>query len=128
MDTFSHTLWGWGLFGIRGRPWIAALCGFLPDVIPFGPVILMRMMTGQTQGRPSLDSIPAWTFSSYNFTHSFVVAAVIIALVYRFRKDYAFAMLAWPLHILLDFPFHSKAFFPTPVLWPIHDFVLDGIS
>ena len=36
-------------------------------------------------------------------------------------------MLGWPFHILLDFPFHSKEYFPTKLFWPLTDFTLDGI-
>ena len=36
-------------------------------------------------------------------------------------------MLAWPFHVLLDFPFHSIKYFPTPILWPISDYKFDGI-
>ena len=36
-------------------------------------------------------------------------------------------MLAWPFHILLDFPFHSKEYFPTKLLYPLTDFSFDGI-
>ena len=37
-------------------------------------------------------------------------------------------MFGWPLHILLDFPFHTAEFFPTPVLWPLLNVEFDGIS
>lgn len=37
-------------------------------------------------------------------------------------------MLAWLAHILLDIPFHTKAYFPTKLLWPLSDFSFDGIS
>jgi len=37
-------------------------------------------------------------------------------------------MLAWPAHILLDFPFHTADFFPTPILWPLIEVKFDGIS
>ena len=36
-------------------------------------------------------------------------------------------MLAWPFHILLDFPFHAKSYFATPLFWPFSDFSIDGI-
>ena len=36
-------------------------------------------------------------------------------------------MLAWPFHIILDFPFHSKEYFPTKIIWPVSDFSFDGI-
>ena len=36
-------------------------------------------------------------------------------------------MLAWPFHIVLDFPFHSQEYFPTKIIWPMSDFSFDGI-
>ena len=36
-------------------------------------------------------------------------------------------MLAWPLHVLLDFPFHSTDYFPTPIFWPISSYRFDGV-
>ena len=44
-----------------------------------------------------------------------------------YNKKVAYAMLAWPLHVILDFPFHSIEYFPTPILYPIHDYKFDGI-
>jgi hypothetical protein len=29
---------------------------------------------------------------------------------------------------LLDFPFHTKEFFPTKIFWPFSNFSVDGIS
>ncbi|MGY8808730.1 MAG: hypothetical protein ACKVLG_02120, partial [Fidelibacterota bacterium] len=66
-------------------------------------------------------------FFNYDLFHSFIVAFLFIGIVYFFKKSIAFAMLAWPFHILLDFPFHSKEYFPTKFLWPINDFSIDGI-
>jgi hypothetical protein len=37
-------------------------------------------------------------------------------------------MLGWPFHILLDFPFHTKAYFPTKLFWPLSNITFDGIS
>lgn len=34
---------------------------------------------------------------------------------------------AWGLHILMDIPTHSSSFFPTPFLWPVSDFTVNGI-
>jgi len=54
---------------------------------------------------------------------------MIISIIYIFvNKKFAFAMFAWPLHILLDFPFHTADFFPTPILWPLIEVKFDGIS
>lgn len=129
MDTLSHTLWGLGLFGFRGHPWLALLFGALPDLLSFGIMMILNIIKGSfTVGKPALDTIPAWTFFVYDFTHSLLVAGVLIAVVHTRRKDISFAMLAWPFHILLDIPFHSGEYFPTKLFWPITDISLDGVS
>ncbi len=128
MDTLSHTLWGYGLFGYKRHAKIALLFGAMPDLISFGAFMVQRLLNGTWRfGKPPLDIIPDWLITNYAFGHSFVVSLGIIALVTFWRKDIAFAMLAWPFHIVLDFPFHSFAYFPTPILWPISGFKIDGI-
>ena len=130
MDTFSHALWGKGLFGYRGRPIYALLFGAMPDLVSFGLLLIIRVFSGDFQignGPPSLSTIPWWVFINYDISHSFVSAFLCIWIVNRYRKDIAFAMWAWPFHILLDFPFHSKAFFPTKIFYPITHFSFDGI-
>lgn len=130
MDTFSHALWGRGLFGYRGRPWLALFFGAMPDLFSFGILLTVRIFSGNFQlggGPPSLDTIPWWVFINYDISHSFVSAFLCIWIVNRYRKDIAFAMWAWPFHILLDFPFHSKEFFPTKLFYPLTNFSFDGI-
>ena len=130
MDTFSHALWGKGLFGYRGKPWMALFFGAMPDLFSFGILIIIRIFSGNFQlggGPPTMESIPWWVFINYDISHRFVSAFLCIWIVNRYRKDIAFAMWAWPFHILLDFPFHSKAFFPTKLLYPFTDFSFDGI-
>lgn len=128
MDIFSHALWGYGLFGYRRHAAIAILFGAMPDLISFGAFTVLQMAHGTWQpGPPPLASLPDWIYPAYAVGHSFVVSFAVIGLVALWRKSYAFAMLAWPFHILLDFPFHSLAYFATPVLWPLSDFRLDGI-
>lgn len=129
MDTFSHALWGYGLFGFRRHPWLAVLFGALPDLCSFGAYLAYRIVDGQgfRPGPPPLEVLPHWLFVSYDIWHSFVVCVPVIAVVALWRRDIAFAMLAWPFHIVLDFPFHSLRYFPTPIFWPVSDFVVDGI-
>jgi len=128
MDTFSHALWGYGLFGFRKYPKFAALMGAMPDLISFGALFLMRVIDGTYQwGKPPLATLPSWIYPAYTVGHSFVIAFAVIGLVALWRKEIAFAMLAWPFHITLDFPFHSVQYFPTPMFWPISDFKIDGI-
>lgn len=128
MDTFSHALWGYGLFGFRKYPKFAALMGAMPDLISFGALFFMRLIEGTYHwGKPPLATLPSWIYPAYTVGHSFVIAFAVIGLVALWRKEIAFAMLAWPFHITLDFPFHSLEYFPTPMFWPISNFKIDGI-
>jgi hypothetical protein len=128
MDTFSHALWGYGLFGHKRHAWIAILFGAAPDLISFGVFMALRMLEGTWHfGKPALEMLPPWLFTNYAFGHSVIICFSVIGLVWLWRKDIAFAMLAWPFHILLDFPFHAKAYFATPLFWPFSDFSIDGI-
>jgi len=132
MDTLSHALWGKGFFGYRGRPFWSLFFGALPDLFSFGIYFLVNLVFNFSNfkfGKPELDDIPNYVFTLYDMTHSLVVALVFVSIVYFFwNKSFAFAMLAWPLHIMLDFPFHTADFFPTPILWPILEVKFNGIS
>ena len=134
MDTLSHALWGRGLFGYRGHKWLAIFFGAMPDLFSFGILIIVGLFSGNYtsgnyayEGPPSLESIPNWVFFNYDLSHSFITAFLCIGIVYYFNRSLTFPMLAWPFHILLDFPFHSKEYFPTKFLWPLTDFSIDGI-
>lgn len=129
MDTLSHALWGYGLFGYKRHAGLAILFGALPDLCSFGAYMVVRLMDGNFQpGPPPLAGMPGWLFVTYNIWHSFVICAPVIGLIALWRRDIAFAMLAWPFHIVLDFPFHTMRYFPTPIIWPLSDFTVDGIS
>lgn len=128
MDTLSHALWGSGLFGYRRHFWLALFFGAFPDLFSFGIFMLMQLVSGAlTPGPPPLSTLPDWLFVSYDITHSALVAGLGIAAVAALRRDLAFAMLGWPFHILLDAPFHSAAYFPTHIFYPLSDFHIDGI-
>ena len=131
MDTFSHAFWGRGLFGYRGHPWLALFFGAAPDLFSFGLFMFVQIITLQFSlepGPPSLGSLPWWVFVNYDLMHSFISAFTAIGIISLYRKDLAFAMLGWPFHIVLDFPFHTREFFPTKIFWPFSDFTIDGIS
>ena len=63
-----------------------------------------------------------------NLSHSFLTAFIVIGIAAKFKKELAWPMLAWPFHIVLDFPFHTKEFFPVKIFWPLSDMHFDGIS
>ena len=129
MDTLSHALWGKGLFGYRKYRWYSFLFGALPDLFSFGIYFIHSIFfsSSPVMGRPTRSEIPEWVYSLYDISHSLVIASIIIFIVYKINKEFAFPMLAWPAHIILDFFTHSIEFFPTPILWPISDFKFDGI-
>ena len=133
MDTLSHTLWGKALFGYKGFRFFPLLLGAAPDLIAFLPWMIIRILNGTFFDRkfgepPPLEIVPDWVFFMYDFSHSFVTGFLLVFLLYYFRKDYLwFAALAWPFHTVLDFPFHTKEFFPTKIFWPLSDFYIDGI-
>ena len=129
MDTLSHALWGKGLFGYRKYRWYSFLFGALPDLFSFGIYFIHSIFFSSSplMGRPTRSEIPEWVYSLYDISHSLVIASIFIFIAYKINKEFAFPMLAWPAHIILDFFTHSIEFFPTPILWPISDFKFDGI-
>ena len=129
MDTLSHALWGKGLFGYRKYRWYSFLFGALPDLFSFGIYFIYSIFftSSPIMGRPTRSEIPEWVYSLYDISHSLVIASIFIFIAYKINKEFAFPMLAWPAHIILDFFTHSIEFFPTPILWPISDFRFDGI-
>lgn len=136
MDTLSHGLWGGIAFGRKRRLdfWIAFLFGVLPDILSFG-VFISGSWLGifdhpdfSSGKHPDPSEIPAFVHISYDITHSLVIFLLVLAAVLLIRKKIYWPMFAWPLHILYDIPTHSSEFFPTPFLWPVSDFHVNGIA
>lgn len=131
MDIISHGLYGGVAFGrMSRRDYVTAfLFGIGPDLLAFGTFFITSLISTGTVGEPRLETIPAYVFSMYDFSHSLVVYVVFFAFLWFFgKKHFAKLTLAWPLHILVDIPTHDATFFPTPFLWPISDFHINGIS
>jgi hypothetical protein len=134
MDIISHGLYGGVAFGRRSK-WdyiIAFLFGIAPDLLSFGPFVVTGLLFGTLPSRfepPTADVIPSFVYTSYDLTHSLVVYAVFFGVLWwRGKRHLAKLSLAWPLHILVDIPTHSNAFFPTPFLWPLSAFSINGVS
>lgn len=134
MDIFSHGLWGGIAFGRRNRKsfWLSFLFGILPDLLAFGPFVLLTFL-GYYPPRnwgepPHAEILPNYIYSVYNFTHSLVIFAVVFAFIWFLRKRPMWELGAWGLHILVDLPTHTTAFFPTPFLYPIADVKVNGHS
>tara|TARA_Y200000002_G_C22593531_1_gene626319 strand:- start:353 stop:838 length:486 start_codon:yes stop_codon:yes gene_type:complete len=136
MDTLSHAFWSRGLFGYRGNKWLPVFFGVMPDLISFGSLFIIKFFNGTLSysGAPTLESLsqlapyPDWLFFMDNLSHSFITAFICITIVYYLNRNFVWPMLAWPFHILLDFSFHTKDFFPVKLFWPISDYSVNGIS
>jgi hypothetical protein len=136
MDVLSHGLWGGIAFGRKTRRdfWIAFACGVLPDLLAFGPHFAGSIWTSLNGGtfqptdpQHGYAAIPAYVFLVYRVTHSLVVFLAAFLIVWTLRRRPFWPMAAWGLHIAMDIPTHSLRFFPTPFLWPLSDFTVDGI-
>jgi len=133
MDIVSHGLWGAIAFGRKNRSsfWLAFLFGIAPDLLSFG--ILWSAATlglaekpDFSEGTPPESSIPLYVHHLYNVTHSFIVFLFVFLLLWFLLKRPLWELSAWGLHVLVDVPTHSYAFFPTPVLWPLFAWKFNG--
>lgn len=142
MDIFSHGLWGAAAFGHRRgnftkkKFWTAFAFGVAPDLFSFGILfvdhVARAIFTGAVFRPPEPGSgyadIPQYVFSAYNATHSLVIFIALFCFLWAYFKKPVWESLAWGLHILVDIPTHSYAFFPTPFLWPLFDLKFNGWS
>ena len=135
MDILSHGLWGSAVVGRKGKKsfWLAFFFGVAPDLFSFGiftASVWLGFESGPEwqHGPPDPSQIPSYVYSLYNVTHSLFVFLLIFGIVFAFRKKPMWEMSAWGFHVLLDIFTHSERFFPTPFLWPISDFHVNGQS
>ena len=135
MDFVSHALWGGLSLGRRDRRnfFLSASVSILPDALTEGLFFVLLIlgvggMPGWENGHPNISDYPVFAQTLYNATHSLVVSSFVFALLWVANKRPVWLAAAWGLHILIDIPTHSLALFPTPFLWPISDFKVDGIG
>jgi hypothetical protein len=135
MDIISHGLWGSVAAGRKSKKsfWTAFVFGVGPDLLSFGiffgaGVLGLSHRPDWEAGPPDPQLIPRYVHSLYDLTHSLVIFAVVFALVWLVRKKPLWEMSGWGLHVLMDIPSHSSRFFPTPFLYPVSDFTINGIS
>ena len=149
MDIAAHALWvGAGLMALRqrgpapGRTTVAATLSLavLPDLVHLLPVLLWSAGSGSAAAlaqyvwaRPGGEpDLPAWVAMAAHHLHctlhSGVVALLVLALLWRQRRRVALPMLAWASHIVIDALTHSQDFYPSPIVYPISYWGLDGVA
>lgn len=112
--------------------------GVFPDFFAFTPVFgyifYQLIFHGQRFGlvRPEDNggSIPLsdLTHILYQFSHSLVIWTVVFVVVWLIIRKIPWVLLGWALHICIDIFSHSSKFFPTPFLFPISNFNINGHS
>ncbi len=135
MDLVSHALWGGITLGRRTRKAFLTAVGisFLPDVLTEGLFAVLYLLNignipGWEHGHPDITAYPLWAQNFYNFTHSAIVFTLVFLMIWGFVRKPVWVAGAWGLHILIDIPTHSMELFPTPFLWPLSDFKIDGVG
>ncbi|MEK7463454.1 MAG: hypothetical protein AAB621_03800 [Patescibacteria group bacterium] len=89
-----------------------------PDELIFG--------NGTIQGAASF--IVRLTAILYSASHSAIIFFIVFGIVFLIFRRPIWELGGWFIHILLDIPTHSYQFYPTPFLWPLSDWKLDGFS
>lgn len=135
MDILSHGLWGGATVGRKSKKSFltAFIFGVAPDLFSFGiftTTVWLGYVSGPdwSSGTPDSKSIPQYVHSLYDLTHSLIIFGVAFFLVWAYRRKPMYEMMAWGFHIVLDIFTHSDKFFPTPFLWPLSDFYVNGRS
>lgn len=154
MDIFSHGLWAGaaakaantsekaqGITRRRISVWWTVVWGVFPDLfafaIPFA-WIMWQVITGHAsfgEFRPPHEpaqpnSFPMFALASslYNISHSIIIFFILFGVAFIIFKHPVWEMFGALIHILSDIPTHSYSFFPTPFLWPLSNFKVNGFS
>jgi hypothetical protein len=136
MDILAHTLWTNA--GARAAnavaqktnkkenkkfhisPGWAAFWGVVPDFFAFTVPFIMSWYYIFSGKAGSIDF--GLAHHLYNYSHSLVIFAIVFVIVGLIYKRPRYELLGWALHILIDIPSHTLAFFPTPFLFPISNY------
>jgi hypothetical protein len=136
VDTFAHGIISYLGFGrnknIKKKDrvktaWLSVFFGVLPDLSSWTIYLIYRLFNGGF-GRPDPSIVPDWVMTLYGISHSILIFAAVIGIVYIIKKTIPIYLWAWGLHIAIDVPTHSRDFLPTPFLWPVADWYFPGIS
>ena len=146
MDTLAHGLWAGAAYLAASsrlrkqlRVWRVVVWGIFPDLFAFTPtfvVLAWHRLFGdpahpmQFFSRALRESLPVFLQPHilYPWSHSLIIFALLFAIVWFLGRRAAPAMLAWPLHILMDIPSHRAGLYGTPFLWPISSYRFNGVS
>jgi hypothetical protein len=142
MDIFAHGLWvnlGAKYYNLKSNKKISSFWsifwGIFPDLFAFTPIFIWALINRYNLKPEYLEPsnkdtlfINNLTHSLYNISHSLIIFSLVVLLIFILKRKFYFAILGWLIHILIDIPTHSYKFYPTPFLWPVSDFKVNGFS
>jgi len=146
MDIFAHGLWAGAfakLFNLKFKKkinfWWTAFWGMFPDLFAFTiPFVFMiwNLICGKNgipdpnAIEPVSQAIPLSNLAHnlYNISHSLIIFGIVFLILFLIFRKPLWVMFGWLLHILIDIPSHTYAFYPTPLFWPISDLKFSGVS
>jgi|SRR5271157_2615381 len=142
MDFIAHLLWSAIIYSdtfLLPQIFLACFCGVLPDLAAFLPSFFSRSARNRDwrtpEGRQKLLESPQYQQAQkvYNWTHSLVmwgiaigIGTVIWAIMGGVVANYPWFLFAGVIHIGIDIPTHSKAFFAPAFLTPLSKYRFDG--
>ena len=138
MDFFAHLLWS-GIIFTGPQIYLACFCGVLPDVAAFLPMLFTRGARRTNwrsrEGRQQVMESPVMQQAQklYNWTHSLVMWGLAIAIGTGIwaalgggLQNYPWFLFAGVIHIGVDIPTHSTAFFAPAFLTPVSKYRFNG--
>ena len=132
MDFIFHLLWSFIIFHKADFfvSMLAVFFGALPDFVAFVPLFFEMMLFGRKIDFKKRDEkqVPKYVFKLYNISHSIVIFIILFIPAYMLFGPIALVMITWFIHILVDIPTHSRAFFGTRFLYPLSDYSFDGYT
>lgn len=142
MDIFSHGLWAGAAahaVNLKTKSRVSVVktmaWGVFPDLFSFtAAFIWMRVMGIQFDSRNAEPFggnghfISQLTSTLYDISHSLFVFLLVFGLTWVMFKRPIWELSGWLLHMVMDVPTHSYAFYPTPILWPFSTWKFDGFS
>lgn len=142
MDVLAHGLWTNVMYKLipatksskKITYWGVAF-GILPDLMSFTPVFVYAIYAAIFLKQPFLagppgESSPFFQYAteSYNYTHSIVIWAAVVGLIWIIIRRFPWVLLGWVLHIVIDIFSHTEEFFATPFLFPLSGFKISAVS
>ncbi len=97
--------------------------GIMPDLLAFGAPLLVAIFLGSLDHHALVNGTDLSALV-YPFTHSLVIFGAVFLILSLLLKKWYLPMLGWGFHILMDIPFHTPNFFPTPFLFPVSSYTL----